>query len=289
MSAKVKLGLLLVAVAAMGSCPFAAAAAEQPEGVFTLFRVLVGAPALGVASGTVLMVPGPLVMLGSSPEAEAQDVLDLMAKLKDGYRLAEVSLATSLARTMAPQKELEVPAVTGDLRVRVTLLAFDESKATYAVSIAKPGEAPSGATVVIGRGSRGLVGSRDGQQAPYVFLTIEPLKPLRRVAGEAEDGKRLISAPELVSKVTPVFPEQARKARIDGVVILECTIGADGVVQKVTPVRSEPMGLTEAAEAAVRQWRYEPAKNAAGEPVAVVWTVTISFMLDRCKPEGAKK
>ncbi|OFV80108.1 MAG: hypothetical protein A2Y78_15025 [Acidobacteria bacterium RBG_13_68_16] len=288
MTTKMRLGLLTATVVLMLTCPFAAIGGEK-EGVLTVFRVLVGAPAVGVSPGSVLMVPGPLVMLGRSPEAEAQDVLDLMAKLKDGYRLGEVSLAASVARAMASQEEVEVPAVTGDLAVRVTLLAFDEMKATYTVSIAKHGEAPSETAVVIGRGSRGIVGSRDGEAAPYVFLTLEPLKPVGPPAGKSEAAKGDITTPKLISKVTPVFPEQARKAGIDGVVVLECTIGTDGAVQEIRPVRSEPMGLTEAAGEAVRQWRYEPAHLANGKAVPVVMTVTISFRLDRSAPEIPKK
>jgi protein TonB len=283
----VKAALLFLATILLGACPFVAAA-EEKESVFTVFRVLVGAPAVGVAPGSVLMVPGPLVMLGKSPEAEAKDVLDLMGKLKDGYRLGEVSLAASLAKAMSPQTEVEMPAVTGNLGVRVTLLALDQTKATYSVSIAKPGEAPSGAKVVIGRGNRGIVGSRDGEAAPYVFLTIEPLPPVRPLAAELEPREGDLTAPKLVSKVTPVYPEQARQARIDGVVVLECAIGADGVVREMKPVRSEPMGLTEAAMDAVRQWRYEPARNAAGKPMSVVYTVTISFRLDRSSSEKPK-
>jgi TonB family protein len=72
------------------------------------------------------------------------------------------------------------------------------------------------------------------------------------------------------------------------VVVLECAIGADGVVREMKPVRSEPMGLTEAAMDAVRQWRYEPARNAAGKPMSVVYTVTISFRLDRSSSEKPK-
>ena len=288
MTTKMRLGLLAVTAVSMLTCPSAAIGSEK-DSVLTVFRVLVGAPAVGVAPGSVLMMPGPLVMVGRNPEAEAQDVLDLMAKLKDGYRLGEVSLAVSLARAMAPKEEVEVPAVTGDLAVRVALLAFDDLKVTYTVSIEKHGEAPSEVKLVIGRGRRGIVGSRDGEAAPYVFLTLEPLKPISPPAGESEAAKGEITTPKLVSKVTPVFPEQARKARIDGVVVLECTIGADGVVQKIRPVRSEPMGMTEAASEAVRQWRYEPAHNAAGKAVPVVMTVTISFRLDRSAPDMPKK
>lgn len=289
MTTKTKLGLLMLITVSIAVWPFAAAA-EEKEGVFTVFRVLVGKPAVAEAGGaSVLIVPGTVVMLGKTPEQDASDVLQLMGKLKDSYRLGELSLAASFARTLAPEREVEVPAVTGDVAVRVTLLGFDETKATYAVSITKQGEAPSQARVLIGRGERGIVGSRDGAVAPYFFLTVEPLKPFRAPVPESEAEKGEITPPKIASRVTPVFPEQARKAGIDGVVILGCKIGADGSVQEIEPVRAEPVGLTEAAVDAVKQWRYEPARTATGKPVAVYTTITISFLLDRSTPERPRK
>jgi hypothetical protein len=225
--------------------------------------------------GAVLMVPGPVVMVGKSPEDEAKDVLDLMPKLKDGFRLGEVSLAASVAKTLEANAAVDMPPVGSDLEVRVTLLGFDEKKATYAVSIKKGGDAPSQAKVVIGRGDRGIVGSRDGAAAPYFFLTIEPLEAYRLAQLEGPD-KGEIAPTKLVSKVTPSYPEQARKA------------GIDGVVRDLKPLRSEPMGLTEAAIKAVSQWRYEPTHDKDGKAVPVVITVTISFLLDRSAAEKTK-
>ncbi|MGZ6135771.1 MAG: hypothetical protein ACXWK9_15055, partial [Myxococcaceae bacterium] len=125
MSVKVKVALLVLVGVSFAACPFVAAAGEK-EGVFTVFRVLVGTPAAPEAgSGAVLMVPGPVVMVGKSPETEAKDVLDLMAKLKDSYRLGELSLAASFASTLAQNVEVRVPALTSDLEIRATLLAFD--------------------------------------------------------------------------------------------------------------------------------------------------------------------
>jgi TonB family protein len=278
MKPNLKLGVLFLVALAMTTCPFAASAGES-EGVFTLFRVLVGTPASGEAGGgSVLIVPGTVVMLGRSAEEEAKDVLALMTKLKETYRLGDVSLAASLVKQVVPGTEVDLRVPGSDVAVGATLLGFDGTQASYAVRVAEEGEKPSQTKVLIARGSRGIVGSRDGAAAPYLFLTIEPMQPAPPVV-EKEGGTGEIKAPEAVSKVRPVYPEQARKARISGIVILQCTVGADGTVQSITPLRSEPMGLTEAAEAAVRQWRYAPARNAAGQPVAVVFAVTVSFVL----------
>jgi TonB family protein len=280
----VKWMLLVVGAVAMASCPFAAMAAEKPEGVFTLFRVLVGhSRASEGGAADVLVIPGPFVFVGRSPEQDARNVLQLIDSLKTSYGLAEVTLSGTSFGQLTSGKEVEVPVPGSGLRVGVTLLDFDATKAAYAVKLTKAGEPSSEAKVVVMRNERGLIGTRDGPEAPYVFLGIEPVRyPKLDVQAPAV-------MPKLIHQVQPVYPPEARKAGIDGVVLLEATIGTDGTVQGLRPFRSEPMGLTEAAEAAVRQWRYEPARNAAGKPVAVGYTVTVSFMLDRSKPPATKK
>ena len=72
-----------------------------------------------------------------------------------------------------------------------------------------------------------------------------------------------------------VYPEQAQKAGIAGVVILEITIGTDGAVTDAKVLRSLPM-LGEAALDCVKQWRYTPTLL-NGNPVPVVMTVTVEF------------
>ena len=93
-----------------------------------------------------------------------------------------------------------------------------------------------------------------------------------------------IGAPMKVADVTPVYPPEAREARVQGVVIMELTLSPTGEVSDVQVLRSVPL-LDEAAVAAVRQWRYEPTL-VDGEPVSVLLTVTVNFMLrdDEARP-----
>ena len=86
-----------------------------------------------------------------------------------------------------------------------------------------------------------------------------------------------IRPPARVVDVAPVYPPEAREARVQGVVILEVTLSRTGEVSDVEVVRSTPL-LDEAAVAAVRQWRYEPTL-VDGEPVSVLMTVTMNFAL----------
>jgi len=80
-----------------------------------------------------------------------------------------------------------------------------------------------------------------------------------------------------VFDVPPAYPVIARSAGIEGIVILQATIGLDGRVDDVQVLRSISL-LDEAAVTAVRQWRYTPTRL-NGQPVAVVMTVTVSFRL----------
>lgn len=87
-----------------------------------------------------------------------------------------------------------------------------------------------------------------------------------------------IKEPRKTREVKPLYPEIARKARIEGVVILEITVSKQGKVRDVKVLRGLAMGLTEAAVEAVKQWEYEPS-TLNGRPVEVLVTVTVRFNL----------
>ena len=75
--------------------------------------------------------------------------------------------------------------------------------------------------------------------------------------------------------VEPVYPEDARQAGIDGMVILEALIGEDGKVMDARIMRSIP-ALDAAALAAVRQWAFTPTVI-NGVPQKVVMSVDGEF------------
>ena len=58
-------------------------------------------------------------------------------------------------------------------------------------------------------------------------------------------------------KVSPQYPELARRMNVTGAVRLEILVGANGQVKSVKPLGGHPL-LIDAAESAVKQWRYEP-------------------------------
>jgi len=86
-----------------------------------------------------------------------------------------------------------------------------------------------------------------------------------------------VRPPAKVFDVRPVYPEDARAAGIEGVVILDIVIGEDGAVLDSQVLRSI-LALDRAAVNAVQQWRFAPTVL-NGEPVEVEMTVTVNFTL----------
>ena len=77
-----------------------------------------------------------------------------------------------------------------------------------------------------------------------------------------------VEAPEAIERVAPVYPEEAKRAGIEGEVIVQCFVGANGAVGETRIEKSIP-ALDAAAIAAVKQWRFKPALSADGKPAAV--------------------
>ena len=83
---------------------------------------------------------------------------------------------------------------------------------------------------------------------------------------------------ELVSKVDPPYPEAARRSGVEGTVVLDVRIDESGAVTDIQVLRGLPLGVSEAAVAAVSRWKYRPARGRAG-PVTSHKTVRVIFRL----------
>lgn len=112
--------------------------------------------------------------------------------------------------------------------------------------------------------------------------TVVPLPPIPPVASAPPQPVRpggLIKKPTKILHVPPVYPTIAQQARVEGIVIIEATIGTDGRVKDARVLRSQPL-LEQAAIDAVMQWRFTPTLL-NGAPVPVLMTVTVNFALSR--------
>ncbi|MCM2314777.1 MAG: energy transducer TonB [Thermoanaerobaculia bacterium] len=89
-----------------------------------------------------------------------------------------------------------------------------------------------------------------------------------------------IKAPEVIERVEIVYPEKAKKVGIQGIVIVEAVIDRNGSVKSARVLKPLPMGLDEAAVAAIKQWKFKPA-TLDGKPVEVFWNITVNAKLAR--------
>ena len=84
---------------------------------------------------------------------------------------------------------------------------------------------------------------------------------------------------KILRRVDPVYPELAKRARVDQIVMLEVSVDEEGNVANVRVIRGHPL-LDQAAIDAVKQWKYSPTLL-NGEPVPVIATVTVIFKLGK--------
>ena len=131
-----------------------------------------------------------------------------------------------------------------------------------------PVQAPSGVGDVLNRMVRNAAAVEPPPPPPPELPPLPPSAPVRVSNREPAD---------LIHQVRPMYPALAKQARVQGTVILEATIAKDGTVRDARIVSGHPL-LTEAAIAAVGQWRYKPF-ILNGEPIEVITTVTVTFTL----------
>jgi TonB family protein len=86
-----------------------------------------------------------------------------------------------------------------------------------------------------------------------------------------------VMAAQVLTKVTPEYPVEAKKAKIQGAVVLSAIIGKDGLVEQLAAV-SGPKELQQSSLDAVRQWTYKPFLL-NGEPVEVKTTINVIYSL----------
>jgi TonB family protein len=89
-----------------------------------------------------------------------------------------------------------------------------------------------------------------------------------------------VTFPVPISQPRPSYTSDAMRAKVQGVVLLECIVRPDGSVSDVNVVRSlDPtFGLDQEAIKTAKQWRFRPGMR-LGEPVPVYITIELTFTL----------
>ena len=119
--------------------------------------------------------------------------------------------------------------------------------------------------------------SSNGNALPGVISSstmAAPAAPEIRPEGPVVTGGK-VAEPRLISRVLPIYPQNAKQAGVGGDVVIKTTIDQKGSVVDMHVV-SGPLMLREAALEALKRWKYEPSKL-DGQPIAVQMLVTIKF------------
>ena len=125
-----------------------------------------------------------------------------------------------------------------------------------------------------GAGSNGSRGLGDGR-GPGVGSGVDG-----GIGTDAVKPGNGVSTPLLLREVKPAYTADAMRAKVQGVVLLECVVLPNGNVGNIKIIRSldTMFGLDEEAIKAAREWRFEPGRR-LGKPVAVRVVIELGFRL----------
>jgi len=215
------------------------------------------------AVALTLLVTVPLLREGDAPQVDISDVIVVPA-------LPATPLPPPKARAGNPGARLRTKraAVISAEAWRSSPVAVPEGITEEAFGTdGVEGGIPGGVDYGAGEGMpTNLLG------ADLYELVGKPTEPAVLAIGD-------VKPPRLVRRVEPGYPDLAREARVEGVVIIEATTDIYGRVAAVRVLRGHAL-LDAAAIDAVRQWVYEPLL-VNGRPRPVTFTVTVRFVLQK--------
>jgi protein TonB len=129
-----------------------------------------------------------------------------------------------------------------------------------------------------GRGSGGGIG--DGEGTGVGDSHGPGYGPGPGGGGVAGNGgfQGTVTDPVLLWKVEPEYSDEARRAKIQGAVVLHIEVNTRGQAQNITVTQSLGLGLDERAIEAVRRWRFRPGYR-NGKPLVTAALVQVNFRL----------
>jgi TonB family protein len=211
-----------------------------------------------------VLIKGIVKNIGKNPVCAS-----ITSKLETSFRLEE-----SVTITLAKQD-------WGTIR---ELLPSEQLDASFAASV-KNGTDPLKLTISQSQPEQGC-----GDNSHHLYFNTDVTIPVTSLPlatmswlGTGEGGGVLqvggsVSPPRVVQKTEPDFPEETRKAKHQGTVIIRAIVGTDGRVHDARVVRSLGWGLDEKALGAVSQWVFNPATK-DGRKVPVYVDVEVNFRL----------
>ena len=85
--------------------------------------------------------------------------------------------------------------------------------------------------------------------------------------------------PVPVRTIAPEYPSELRREGVSGLVMVKCTIDVQGNVTETTIEKSSNAAFEQPAVAAVKKWKFKPAKQ-DGNPVAIKVSIPIKFVFE---------
>jgi periplasmic protein TonB len=101
-------------------------------------------------------------------------------------------------------------------------------------------------------------------------------------AGEGDDHGPYANVASPVSCIycpEPGYTEEARKAKLQGKLLLQVLVGADGRATRIRVLQGLGLGLDEQAIETIRTWRFSPGRDAGKRPVSAWVTIETHFQL----------
>ncbi len=222
----------------------------------------------GPEAATALLHRG-ILEIGSQNYQRASDDLNKASSL-DTTKAAQANLwlaisaqsqgnltgAESFYRSSLAMQDPSSPAAATGMELLAALLRrekrLDEAKSFQDQAIAaRKFQSPQTVAVVSGAGQPG------------------PTPNLVKLTGS-------VKPPSVISRVPPVYTQDARLANYHGRVVISYEVWPDGLAHQIKIVLGAGFGLGEKAAEALSQWKFRPAtKN--GQPVAVLETISLNF------------
>ena len=115
-------------------------------------------------------------------------------------------------------------------------------------------------------------------EAPPIPEPEPQPEPVERATGVYSAVPPGGTQPEEIDRAIPRYPVAARRAGVQGPVVIRGIVRSDGTIDNLEVIKDLPYGLGDEARRAVSRWRFRPATY-RGEPIDVYYTVTVNFRL----------
>jgi TonB family protein len=228
-----------------------------------------------------------LPLLGNGPEAATalihKGILEI-ANQNYAQATNDLTKASSLDTTKTAQANMWL-AISAQRQGNLT-----KAESFYRSSLAMQDPySPSAATGMellsdLLRQQKRLVEAKPFRDQALVARKFQPPLVVPVVSGTGTPGPTpnlltvtgSVKPPAVISRLEPIYTEDARLANYHATVVVSYEVWPDGVAHRIRIVRGAGFGLSEKAAEAISQWKFRPATN-DGQPVAVSQTVSFSF------------